>query len=973
MTGPLNFYDPELQLQLLQNPTLLHERTYTAITERSNGEYVITNPNNPLSYLFEVGISLVSDLATACAREFESLYPVRSKNSLDVYRHMSDFDYLHLTHQPATTSVNLLLEKDYLIETAVPFTSEYKKVIIPASALFRIGNREFHIYYPIEIRINSRTDNITVAYDTNFRNPLSTLKSNAVSYRLISLNQIECLLIQIPVYQFSRSVYTDAPTNTTGFNKTISYTQNFYAVRVLNTLNNVVTDIPFSLSDDIYDALSPVVKLTIIPEEKNIRLAIPQIYFDRGLIGTLKIEVLTTEGALDVGITEEEALSVGVKFFNSESDMTSYSTMLSKPEVLIIQAGDTKIIGGRNSIGFTEIRDRVVKNTLFDKLPITEEELKNHLADAGFSIIKYLDNITDRIYYAGRKMLDSNGKTVPVTVANVLFDKDKIGQVSSILSFADNSITVQPTTIYSYSIDSGQCIPLTDMDVTRLAGMSRQQLVDELNTVIYTRTPFHMCIYTDDKYPITKSFNLNIPIIETFTMERENAYSIISATAVSGVVIHRDNNTGGFVIRLGINKNPDALAIAENNFNVILSTRDKSGRVVYIKAHKVGQNSANLPYYDAIISTSYQISQDRYMTCYMYEDENNIIPCEIPLDAEFSIHILLNPVVAPPTPNDLYVLQDLPSDFSGYFGITRQRINVIFGYDLSSAIYNITTPVYSEQEYVRWPDTIYQTYTQDVYKTKTIPTPEGGTIEVLDAVVSNGQFQMTKLHSVGDLVLDADGNKRVLHYKNDIKFGPDGLPIVLKNRHLLYYVEAIMFDARLYQSEDIADTNYILNLSSELSSYIATVTLKARDLLEQTKMYLRPVRTIGLTQYGIGNGLLATLPLALGFIIRYFVSSSVMAQENLKALITATTIEVIEAHMKEPIISLTKVATELRNILGENITSIDVLGINGSPSLQTLIINEKNVEPMVALKLKINQDGTMSLVKDVAVEFTLDT
>jgi hypothetical protein len=54
------------------------------------------------------------------------------------------------------------------------------------------------------------------------------------------------------------------------------------------------------------------------------------------------------------------------------------------------------------------------------------------------------------------------------------------------------------------------------------------------------------------------------------------------------------------------------------------------------------------------------------------------------------------------------------------------------------------------------------------------------------------------------------------------------------------------------------------------------------------------------------------------------------------------------------------------------VTSIDIGGINGRQSLQTIMPTEGGIAPMVKLLLSIREDGKFVLKKDIRVKFLTD-
>lgn len=959
------FDNEEFSREILEHPGMLQRSVLQELSDRTGGKRVPTDPNNGFMFLLEAGSSMATQFVHRTERVFEELYPRRATKSEQLYRHMSDFDYLKLTAKPAGTSMVLTLDRAELTKRALQFNEHYKKVVIPATSVFTVGDRRFGIYYPIEIRINMLTDNIIVTHDASSTNPMHELGTNLVDYVTHDQNGLKLLKMVIPVYQFERASHVETVVIEQGFNVIYPYTNKFYAARVWTLLNNKWQELAYTLSEDIYDRTVATAKILLMTDQNKVRVNIPQVYLAKGLVGKqIRVEIYTTEGSIDIPVTANEARNCKVDFDLRSDTSTVYSSALENLTLHILTPSESRIIGGGDNISFEELRRRVVYGTITDGVPITPLDLETFVSDNGFSLTKYLDNVTGRIYYANKKLLSSTSdrSTIPVTTANIELTDDTVSGTESILSFADNMITILPTTIYEYSTSSGVCKPLIDTARNTLQANIGRDLVDALNAKTYTRSPFHIVTYTDGKYPSSKTFDLNNPTVHRLKFIRENVNAAAQMVVMTSLVLHNGFGTGGYTVRLGVSKTKDLTDIAESDVYVLLLTTDKSGRQVYARATHVGATDV-LDIYEAYIPSSYHISKDGYIRTLLNTDSSTTVSCDLPLSTTFDVRMMVASSALPDVAGEFAITNGIPSEFTGHVGLVQQELSVTLGEDLSDGVFNITDAVFSAETYVTYPEDIYHTYPKDVYETDA----SGALVYTTDV---NGVV-LNKLHSAGDVVLDVDSNPVVKHSLGDIKRDDDGNPIVSRSRSIIYYVEALMFDARMYASQSEQDIAYMERLSGELAAYIATIRTMQGRMFEETKLFFRPIRTIGTSTFGLGNGSTAVLDLGLAFTIKYYITRGVMKDSALKKVIEERTKEVIDSHMSDPVISLTEISKDLKTTLSDHIVSIDALGINGSPTLQTLLIQEDDVSPMTASKLVYNPDGTMTMEKDISVEFLI--
>lgn len=953
------FNDPTLALSFFSDPASIQNTILKDLETRSADAVIVSDPNNAFNVLLEGNASSIANCARVIDTTVNGLYKRRCDTVEELHRHMSGFDYVFETYGPAQTTVRLMLDKDDLISRAEVFNDDYRKVVIPATSVFSIGPRQYGLYYPIEIRINRTTDNVTVAYDTSIQNPLKTLETNVVENVTFKQNGINWLVLTFPIYQFTRQDIDEVIPSLQGFHKKYSYTGNFYAARVWTLINSVWTELDYTLSDDTYDRMKPTARIQILSDLKKVDVSIPYIYFTNRQIGNrLKISLFSTEGEIDIAITQAEATAANVNFDVENS--TRFTTILGQLPTIKLVPTETRVVGGSNGLPFLTLRDRVINNSLYSKVPVSPTEVTQHFNKAGFEVSKQLDTITDRVYIANRKLTGGFNNQVSVTSGAIEIKRSKLSSYSTIKAYADNTVTILPTTIYRYVSLAKTCIPLDDTERTRLGSMTKQALADEMNAVTYTRTPYHIVLYGNDRYPLSKSFNLD-PTIKSLKYIQENAKSTIQMSVVNADVIHLTNNTGGYTLRLAIQKTADMASIPESAIYVVLVVQDKSGRSVYFKATRTFDTDT-VQVYSVTLPTDYHITIDRYFRSIAYVEKDEVVTCDIPLEATFDIRLLVSRDYAADVIDDTTLKVALPEEFSSHVALAKQSLTVTFGEDMSDGIYNATSAIWGPQTYVKWLETVYLTYPNDVYK-----TDENGLI-ILKVV--KGVPTPILLHKAGDFILDTNGQKIPQYVEGDFKRDTNGLPIVNSERELTYYIDSIQFDGRLYASEHPTDVKYANDLRAALKSYVDTVVELGRDLSEQTKTYFLPTRTMGTATFSVGDGTTVQYDLGLSFKIKYYVTEAIRKDEARLALITKVTEDTITEEVAKQVISTTEMTRVLKNALGDMIVSIDTLGINGVNNLQTLISAEDNDTTAVALKLVVNADGTLSLKKDIEIQWS---
>jgi hypothetical protein len=962
---------------VLSNPSVVQSLALNDLSNRLNGQFVIADPNNGFNYMLEFGSSVVAQFVKSMQNNFDGIYPARATVSAELYQNMSDFDYLNMVSQPASTSVRLTFNADYLKANAINFNTDYNLVTIPAETIYYIGSLICGTYYPIDIKINVATGNFVVVYDDSVPNPLFKLPSNTVQYVLWKKDGLNLLTLTIPIWQFTSVFALENVFPEQGFQKQYIFTDNFYAARVFT--NSIAapatfTEMAYTLSQ-VYDTATPTVQIAIEQTTSTLTLSIPQIYFANNQIGNqLQIIIYTTQGAIDVTLTSAEIDNCNLNFNLGLPTITPFSSVLNQlsiPNGTALTPVNAVIVGGSNGLTFEQLKEEIVNGTLYDPLPITPQDLVNFLQKNGFTPTKYIDNITNRIYYAGITMQGGANGTIPVVNSNVQINTTNIGTTSSIVQFDDSSVMVFPTTLYKYNPNNNSSIPLTDAQVKALATLSVANQVATFNTTTYTQYPLHYVVYPGTSIPLTKTFNLMNPTVTNITFMEENVNSSAQMTLVSAQIVHQANGTGGYLLQLAVNKTTAIQSIAESNIYVILATSDTAGSEVFLRATWLSTapvNSAYTDIYNIAIPTTYQITQNSTFNTLFNLTLNSTVNCTLNLSQIFDLKFLVSTASLPNIAQDFNITANLSSDVAANLGLVWQQLTITFGQDLSSTIFNITTATYGQQTFMTWPATVYWTYPNAVY----LSNPDGTPVYS----VSNGQVILTTVHEAGDTVLDGSGNPVVRYLEGSLKLDGSGNPIPLGTRNILYSVQTMQFDARLFQSQNPVDISYIgvndSGITGQITSYANTVSGLADQLLEQTALYFLPNNTIGNVNYDTGGGVITSYPLGISFAFKIYISNYDPTQlyyQNLISLITTQTNSIISTALTLPTISQTNMSEDIVNAFPEDIISVDSLGMNGNPELQTLTPIGNSIAPTIALILVLNADGTVTLNPNITLTF----
>lgn len=537
----------------LDNPLKVQADLLNRFEEETGS--VIVDTNNPACVLMEGMASLTS----SCIRKIEdtvrpAIYPARANTAVDLYKHLSDYDYVDIFASPSSTVIVAVLDKNYVLNNSIAVPgSAYNKMVIPSTTRFTIGDHSFGIYYPIQILSNKQTGRFTVMYDQSVSNPLNTLSNTALEYEERAYNNLKLIYVMIPVYQFEVSNYTYSIVTGTGFKETIEYTNKFYALRCMaEVLQNPGHDdqeedtwaeeeLSLCVSGQVYDPTDPTIVFTPDLANNTVTLELPYIYLSNGLVrGNMRVIVYTTEGAINYTIPAETMEDTRIDMFSqlSTDDDATYVEPFRKMSGLTIFPNGTSIVGGSDGMDYETLRQRVVTSTLKSKTLQTPDDITAYFENHGYTATLLRDGVTDRVFVAKSTVLNENDEVISADEIGTLFDlrDDTIDSYNTIIKTGTNIFTILPSTIYKFDQDKGICTPLTTVERSRLLALQPTDKVSTLNSANYTISPFHLQVNTSSKYPTTITYDMS--------NARFRAQSLEATRSDSGVTCMLQFNVG---------------------------------------------------------------------------------------------------------------------------------------------------------------------------------------------------------------------------------------------------------------------------------------------------------------------------------------------------------------------------------------------------------------------------------------------
>lgn len=944
---------------LLSNPLCIQKAILDDYEAKLDGAVTIVDANNSFSFLVESFSRIVADATIAEDTKLNTLYPIRAHSVSDLFNHLSDFDYVGFFSSPAPLNLIVMFHKDYLIKNAVSVPgTNFQQVILPTDTIFTIGRFKFGLYYPIQIKINTLVGSIAASFDITNPNPLHSLSTNSIPVKYDTYEGIDLVSITFPVYQFNKTIISETVNPEIGYIKTYQYTDKFYAIRVFDVSGSTPVELAYTMSDSVYDIDIPTVNLKVFTDTNEIKLSLPQIYFTTGLIGKkLRLELYTTAGSLDVSLANLQLSDIAANFAMSSpnTDLT-YTNILKTIPTIIITPADTRVVGGSDNFTFTQMKDSVVYHDHSTPVPITKMQLDGFFTTNGFTYMAKIDNLTDRRYYAYKKLY-LNDQELGVTQGGltVLFTENNNN--TGIIYQNGGTIVILPTVIYKYLKSIKKFEILDDTTANALKNASNTQLVSILNNNDYFCNPHHIVISTLDRYPTCSFYDLFTTKANNITFMNENSYLSAQLSLISVDIRHLNNGAGGYVVRIGVQRSTDLKNIPNSDIQCCLTTLSREGYRIGVLGTYIGSTTA-LDIFDFEIATNYEINGSKLNVTNFTALLASPNHYEIGLTGVMYISTFVKKTLFPNTPQDTEIIPYLTIDDETWLGVSLQKFDYTLGTNLDDVLDPNLLTNWTGIQYKLHDTNVPLLYEHDVYEMNA-----DGTLKY-SKDPTTGNILTTKLHRIGDPVI-SNGIPVIKHHIGDTIIDAGGNPISISQRIKDFTIDLSAFE----YGNQIVTNDFFIKLSSDLTAYYNTIRTMGDNVLENTNVFFRPIETTSTGRYKINNATIIESSLELSFVFNCYVAQAIVTDQITLTNLKNKVIAIITSHLSDEIISLTEIADDIKTSLISYINSVDVVSLNGDTSIQTLMLTDIDKAPKLGTTLAIGSDGILTYVPNVILNF----
>lgn len=949
------------------NPSGIQRVVLEHLRSLTDGVVDVIDPTNPFVFLLESSSVNTAAAMMENAANTRKQYPAAAQTPEDIYVHMSDVDFVDRFATPAMTRFSIMMQKDDVINKMVldPLTAS-KKVTIARNSEFTVAETTFSLQYPITIKQLSH-GGLLITYETDIVSPLQNLETNNIDYDVrTDSTGIEWLYFEFDVYQFKINSITVPISPSISFNQEIDLTDHFYYARVYSqnrTNSSVWDEIYTTHTDQVYNnnITTAVLKVT----DKVLTVSIPQVYINTGMItGTLRIDVYETKG--NISMTMENypitAFSSKIKSIDTYRDSTEYTASMVNVNYI---AYCTKIVnGGTFELSFDKLKERVIMNSVGrNNLPITNIQIENSLQSSGYQIVKNIDVITNRVFLATKplpppfdeKLITAGSASIETFLISI---KDAINHAS--VKNNGERITLTPEMVYVNKSGIIKVIPKDQLQT--LLNSSVDNIAINVSTNDYLYSPFHYVLDTSKDEFELRPYYLDKPDVQTIRFVSQNETTQCQVNTQSYKIV---GTPTGYKLTIFTKSNDNFINIDDENIFVQLSYIPISEVArSYINGVLVNKDSEGERVYEFDITTNFDVDSDDniiFNNFKMFTTDLKLTASSLvnTFDIFYCIDEYDQSLFKTSNSNSLIGNFLLPFNT---VNVTHENIRIKFG-DSLKTLWARARSVLTSGDYVKYTEDVIWLHEKDIYKTD----PITGSNFSFDA---NGDIVYTKLHSIGDTVLDSDGVPVIRHYRGENVLDAYGKPIAANTSYITRQIDMMFIEGSYFFATDYAAIKYREDMVKTILDWL-TIDLSAmgKKLLEQTKIYFYPKKTMGMIDVIIDETRVTTVSAGQSFKVDMYVKPDVYKNIELRNLLIKTTITTIDSLLKQSTISMSEISSALRTNYNNDVVSFSLTGLGGALNLETLTLVNESERCSIRKRLIKTGDSKLIVQEDVVCTF----
>lgn len=949
--NPIDINKELNRLELFKDhPSAMVEIGLNLQADITNGRVTMIDPNTPPAYIISNMALFTSFHIQQHLIGLKSLYPKLANNEKDLYKHMSDYDYVGVYSTPSFADVSFNVPiNEFGTKAYLDPTNGDRVMIIPRYTSVTIDNYCYTLPASIIIRI-TESGIPDVRFDKNVTDDLFPLSTDFIVFREIRLNQSEAYLnftVRLPEVSVRSSEIMIKRGGTVRSSIDYDKTRKFYYVKAFRIDVNTGKWIPMltTHTEDVYDINEPTCIVNVNRKTGSIDYYVPPIYVNNKLIeDKVKLVVYTSRGEINVNFSDYLIDDFELKYneiFPSE-ETNEFTRPLKMIGVKTYIEGT--VIGGTNGKTFSQLKYDVINNNLRPHLPITNVNISNLLRNTGLEPVKNYDVVTSRESLVKLKIPSSVSRyKVSKASLDLIELKTSIKELTTnkngVISIDKDKTIIPRGTIFEVVRGSGLKI-LTKEDHKRLTSLSGQRLAIEVNNKDYMSSYYHYILDDVDGTTEFRAYDLQKPKVNSTSFVDYNNTTMLSVNTLSSMITKINS---GYRIDILVTDRTFNERYDINNVVPVLAILDSGNR--FFLEGKLYSNTVQGKVFSFYIETQGYIDRRNRLLVDNFKDVNGS-KLRIGVDIEADLELLWctnsTPVTFVSSNMDKLLRNTYMANTLSV--ITRERHSVSFAKHMKYLYTRLYTST-GKGEY-----RTYQTDVYDRYKTTVF-----------------GPDNKVK-HKPGDYVLDEDGNKVIKFKQGDVVFDGNNEPVIIGNEDLARYFNLLLLDYKF----TLANSELTEEYKGDIDTYIDTILLRNmedinKQLLEATEAYATVPN--GLIDVNVFyNGKVGYIKPNQKFKLDVYVSYKISKDEEVKKYIRLAITEILDKYLSgRRILKRDDIEQLIRNKLSEFINSVALVGMTELNANYIEVLND-NGEVSIAKNLIVTPDG-YDVVDAVDVNF----
>lgn len=953
------------------NPAAIQRKVMSSLTAITEGTVEVVDATNPFVFCLEqscVNTAAQMQQAEALTRR---LYPAVGTTVSDMYLHMADTDYVDIFALPSEADFTIMINKQQLLNALVldPVT-QIKQVIIPRNTVFYATDIPFSIQYPIIIRLLAH-GGLQVVYDASTVSPLQTLTTNVISYE--ELNDPAgnpYITFTVPTQQFNIVERLNDVNSTGGFKTIIPFTNQYYWCRAYSSnADGSWKEMHVTYTEMVYDPNVPTAVISVA--DNKVTVTIPVVYITSGLVsGKVRFDVYETKGPMTQLLGNYRANDFTAHFmYLDKKDASPYVSAFTGITGVAVYSQDTTT-AGRNALSFSDLQKRVINSAIGPrKIPITPSQIQTTLLDLGYMLVKNIDTITNRAYWAT--------KSLPAPTSPNLYTPANASVCTVITNAAEGvnlyGCTTHDTgmTITSSALiknDNGISSLITKTAFNSLTALPLPQLCSTINEGGYVYSPFYYVLDTSSETFEVRPYYLDTPKIINRSFIQENPDTGLQVSIAPTYSLTKTST--GYRLVISTLSNSDYKALADNEVfcQLAFSSQSQSAYAYMLGVQQPRSNASKERVYVFDIETNYDIdSSDQLLQQSFSTAVNGYVPRSA---LKQQIHVLFATNAASSASAATTDIDSLLGSFqlpAGAIGVTNEILNVQFGYSLKT-LWNSYRSIVGAVPYKKYATDVPRVYANDVYE---IDPLTGASFSVV-----NGHLVYNKTHNAGDPVLDSNGQPIYDHRAGDVILdATTGLPSSVANYETVIKrsLEMTVIDGIYRFANDAITLEYLSQINSSLiTSLTQDLATLNNEVLEETEIYYYPAVSKGIVRVIADNGQVVSMEAAQSFSLVLYVTTEVYQDSKLTASLKNSTIQTLGNFLaNNSTISISQMEDALGVAYGADVIGVALTGLGGDQNFKIVTVADESTKLSINKILAVQPNNQIAVIENVSIVFEI--